>query len=178
MWRRIQLKGFAQKYKDQNFRMHCKMFTSLTFVKPDDIMFKFEKIKDVCNGYGNDFYMQIITYFQHTFLKSFDFLKKWNAVERINFGIVSTSYCVEACNNNFAKKFDRPHTNMAQFISTLQSYQGVMEKDISDALLCFGQLLRKKNIVKMEKLKGDVPIRKITRFVMPTVYCTTLWLEV
>jgi hypothetical protein len=111
--------------------MHFKMLTYLAFVKPDDIMFEFEKIKDVFKGYGNVFEIQIITYFQNTFLKSFDFLKKWNAVERINFVIVLTSNCVEAFNNNFAKKFDRPHTNMAKFINTLQSYQGGIEKDIS-----------------------------------------------
>jgi hypothetical protein len=46
---------------------------------------------------------------------------------------------------------------MGQFISTLQSYQGVIEKDISNALICCEQPLRKKNVVKMEKLKGMRP---------------------
>jgi hypothetical protein len=39
-------------------------------------MFEVEKIKDDLNGYWNDFEMQIITYFQNTYLHSYDLLKK------------------------------------------------------------------------------------------------------
>jgi predicted dinucleotide-binding enzyme len=87
-------------------------------------MYEFEKIKDVCKGYGNDFEMQIIINYRNTYMHSYFLLKKCNSVENINFRIVLTSNCVEAFNNNFAKKFDRPHTNMAQFIRKLQIYQG------------------------------------------------------